>query len=90
MLGVSIKFLTKLLPTKDMTCLSKLSAYFLECQLLCKADDFCLTHSAEISKKGLVQCAGPAPAGGYLSTKPPIADKLNAYHIATLTLHICY
>lgn len=35
----------------------------------------------------LVQCAGPAPAGGYHMSKPPIPIWLNAYHLATLTLH---
>lgn len=35
----------------------------------------------------LVQCAGPAPAGGYHMSKPPILIWLNAYHLATLTLH---
>ncbi|MBO5017068.1 MAG: hypothetical protein J6C92_14875 [Bacteroidaceae bacterium] len=54
---------------------------------------FCLltfhNQSAETEKTNwLVQCAGPAPAGGYPRSKPPILRGLNAYHIATLTLHI--
>lgn len=35
----------------------------------------------------LVQCASPALAGRYLLSKRPIPSKLNAYHLATLTLH---
>ena len=35
----------------------------------------------------LVQCVGPAPTGGYHMSKPPILIWLNAYHLATLTLH---
>ena len=35
----------------------------------------------------LVQCVGPAPTGGSNSVKPPIPELVNAYHLATLTLH---
>lgn len=42
----------------------------------------------ELRQMTLVQCVGPAPTGGYHMSKPPILIWLNAYHLATLTLHI--
>ena len=35
----------------------------------------------------LVYCASPALAGRYLPGKRPIPDKLNAHHLAALTVH---
>lgn len=35
----------------------------------------------------VVYCASPALAGRYLLSKRPILSKLNAYHLATLTVH---
>ena len=41
----------------------------------------------ELRQMTLVQCVGPAPTGGSNSVKPPIPELVNAYHLATLTLH---